>query len=74
MIVVGPREAEDVGEVLEVLVMVGEPLAADGRLVEAQGLDLRAHGAVEHQNPLVEEGFEQVGFVGHVMGPHMRNN
>ena len=38
--------------------VVGEPLAADGRLVEPQGLNLRAHRAVEHQNPLGEQRFE----------------
>ena len=63
MIVVRPREAEDVGEVLQVLVVVGEALAADGGLVEPQGLDLRAHRAVENENPLVQERFEAGGLV-----------
>ena len=49
---VGMREAEDVGEVLEVFVVLGKALAADRSLVEAEGLDLRAHRAVEHENPL----------------------
>ena len=43
--------------------MVGEALAADGPLVEPEGLDLRAHRAVEHQNPLGEQRFEQVGLI-----------
>ncbi len=57
------REAEDVGEVLEVFVMAGEPLAADAALVEPEGLNLRAHRAIEHQDPLREQRIEQVGFV-----------
>ena len=57
------REAEDVGEVLEVLVMAGKPLAAHAALVQPERLDLRAHRAVEDQNPLGEQRFEQVGFV-----------
>ena len=61
--VVGAGEAEDVGEVLEVFVVIGEPLAAHGRLVEPQILDLRPHGAVEDQNPFVEERFELVSLV-----------
>jgi hypothetical protein len=36
--------------------VIGKPLATDGRLVEAQVLNLRAHGAVEHQDTLVEQG------------------
>ena len=32
-------------------------------LVEAEGLHLSAHGAIEHQNPLGKERFELVGFV-----------
>jgi hypothetical protein len=33
-------------------VVAGESFAAHGLLVEAQGLDLRAHGAIEHEDPL----------------------
>ena len=43
--------------------MAGEPLAAHGPLVEAQRLDLRPHRAVEHQNPLREQRFQEIGFV-----------
>ena len=43
--------------------MVGEPLAADAAFIQPEGLNLRAHRAVQQQNSLGEERIEQVGFV-----------
>ena len=68
------RQAEDIGEVLEVFVVAGEALAADGGFVEAKGLDLRAHGAVEQQDALGEQRFELVGFVGHGSRSNVRRS
>ena len=42
----------------QVLGMVGELTAAEIGLVELQGMDHRAHGAIEHQNALVRAGFQ----------------
>ncbi len=49
------RQAEDVGEVLEVFVVVGEALAAHGPLIEAEGLNLRAHRAIQQQDAFGEQ-------------------
>jgi hypothetical protein len=57
------RQAKDIGEILEVLVVPGKPLAADGSLIQLQRLNLRPHRAVEHENSLGEEGLQLVGFV-----------
>ena len=59
------RQAEDIGEILEVLVMAGKSLAAHGPFIQAEGLDLRAHRAIEQQDALGEQRFELVGFIGH---------
>ena len=55
---VRPGEREDVAVVEQVLLGVGEALAAGVGLVEAVAADGRAHRAVEHEDPVAEEGFE----------------
>jgi hypothetical protein len=59
----GVGQAQDVGEVLEVLVVIRKPLAAHGGFVEPQGLNLGPHGPVENQNPLVEQRLEFGGAI-----------
>jgi hypothetical protein len=59
------RQAEDIGEVLEILVVPGESLASNSPLVEAEGLDLRAHRAIKQQDTLREQGLKLVSFIGH---------
>ena len=53
-----PGEREEVVVPLEVPRPVGEPLAAVVPLVEPVGLDHRPHGAVQHQDPLLQERIE----------------
>src|SRR4029079_9825366 len=72
--VIGPGDAEDVREVLEVLFVVGKPLTADRFLGEPQSLELRPHRAVEHENSLGQKRFEQVGFVDHARTIHATLN
>ena len=59
--VVGPRETENISKVFEIFVVVHESLAANCRLVETQGLDLRAGGPIEHQDALVEQSLQLFG-------------
>ena len=49
---------QDQEVVVALLVAVADPeaVAAEMRLVEAEALDLRAHGAVEDQDPLARGG------------------
>ena len=56
---VGLREREQVVVPAELPRPVGEPLAPVLPLAQAVGLDHRAHGAVEHQDPLGQQRLEQ---------------
>ena len=67
----GMRQTEDVGEILQIAIVVGKPLAPDGRLVQLQPLNLRAHRPVEQQNPLVEQGFQGFGLIIHIQSEHL---
>ena len=49
------RQAKNVGEILEVFMMARKPLAADGGFVQAEGLNLRAHRAIEEKDALCEQ-------------------
>jgi hypothetical protein len=48
-------QAEDVGEVFQVFMVVGKPLTAHGRLIETKFLSLRSHRSVEQQYPLGQQ-------------------
>ena len=58
------RQHQQVVVALQVVRVVGEALAAIVGLVEPVALDHRAHGAVEDQDALLEQGGELVGAVG----------
>jgi len=45
-------QAKDVGEVFEVFVVIGEAIAPHRAFVEAEGLNLRAHRAIQQQDAL----------------------
>ena len=63
--IVGLGQGEQVVVALEVAGPVGEPLAAVARLVGPVPLDQRAHGAVDHQDPLARApSVSSVGGVG----------
>ena len=49
-----PRQAEDIDEVLQMLVMISKPLAAHVLLVQPQGLEHGPHCPVQDQDPLRE--------------------
>ena len=49
---VGLGERQEVVVALQVALAADEPLPAEMALVEAEPLDLGAHGAIEDQNPL----------------------
>ena len=60
---VGTRERQQVVVAAEVLVEVPEPLAAELRFRELVALDHRAHGAVQHEDALLQ-GIEERGEAG----------
>ncbi len=51
----GLGQRQDVDEVLEILGVAGEQLPAEVRFRQLERMDHRAHGAVEHQNPLGQQ-------------------
>ncbi len=53
-----PGQREDVAGAFEVARVAGEARAAERGLVEAVGLDLGAHRAVEDEDALLEEAFQ----------------
>ncbi len=52
---VGPREHQKVAVALELARVIAEAIAAEVGLAELARLDLRAHGAVEHQDALLHQ-------------------
>ena len=59
----GLGEREQVVVALQVAGPVGEALAAVARLVGPVALDRRAHGAVDHQDPLAQQRRQLLGGV-----------
>ena len=62
---VGMRQAKNIGEILEVLMMPGKSLAPHSALVQPERLHLSSHGPIEQENPLGEQRFELIGLIRH---------
>src|SRR5258706_9988595 len=65
---VRPRQHQEVVVALQLLGMTRETLATKVALVELEGLDHRAHRAVEHEHALLGEALDELlcfGEVGH---------
>ena len=67
----GLRQGEQVVVALEVARMVAEALAAEVRVAEPLGLDHRAHGAVDDDDPLAQQADEGLGAVRRRAGNRM---
>ena len=61
---VRPREGQEIVVAREVPGVVGEPFAAEIGLAETVLLDHRPHGAVEQEDPLVEQALEGLRRIG----------
>jgi hypothetical protein len=47
-------QCQNIGKVLDILVMAGKPFSAHGGFVQLQALNHRSHGTIEHQNAIFQ--------------------
>ena len=64
------REHQDLGAVLQIDRVPGEPLAAEIVLAQLVRVDQRAHRAVEDHDPLGEDLFEPLSDIAHCVFRH----
>lgn len=57
------REREDVDVVFKVFIVIAKTLPAKAGFIEAEGVDHRAHRAIENEDSLGEQITEQVATI-----------